>query len=251
MDGEGRVIQPSLPISGHRLLRSATSLCRSPSRTGNVVSTKTPHTEATDFTINPDTCAICFEENNEQSSVKLPMCGHKFHGKCLMPWFLGGDLTCPQCRAEPPPPRCEDNYESDTSNNESDDDEDTSYPDEACWEYAQVLKNFDSPLARQFATIRKHEHDLVSIRHDHTTLKRELRTHENECIRRIDEFANSVWDDFETQQKESIRKMKKVCKLQRKITEYKRRTKMRIIHKTRNMLLKQDALILSSRSNEQ
>ena len=241
MDGAGRIFHhTSSQISTRRSLRSATS----PSQCAKIDGETVEDEAASDTT----TCVICFEETNDQSSVRLPMCGHDFHGKCIVPWLLGGDLTCPKCRAKPP--LRDDNCDLfDTSGDESDGDQEapTSYTDATCVEYAKEMKEFDGPLAKQFETIRTHEHDLVSIRHDHATVKRELREHEVECVREIDEFGDILWNRFETVHKSKIRWEQKLSRKKSRANRNRKKVELRIIHKMRKQLIQQDALIAGSR----
>lgn len=46
-------------------------------------------------------CSICWEKVSSTNSVnsKRLTCGHAFHAKCIMEWFITSD-DCPTCRAK-------------------------------------------------------------------------------------------------------------------------------------------------------
>lgn len=52
--------------------------------------------------MNPDECAICFEDFTPDSGHSVLGCGHKFHLMCVVRWFQDqeGPSTCPCCRRE-------------------------------------------------------------------------------------------------------------------------------------------------------
>ena len=50
-----------------------------------------------------DECPICFEEMESMNHVYIPICGHKYHERCVLEWFdKKGDWICPECN-EPTP----------------------------------------------------------------------------------------------------------------------------------------------------
>ena len=48
-------------------------------------------------------CSVCFDEigAGELEQI-LPLCKHKFHARCIYPWFHNDKRTCPNCRAQIP-----------------------------------------------------------------------------------------------------------------------------------------------------
>lgn len=46
-------------------------------------------------------CAICHDDDDGGTFVRLPRCRHAFHEACVMAWLLGQPdrVTCPLCRA--------------------------------------------------------------------------------------------------------------------------------------------------------
>ena len=77
-----------------------------------------------------DDCPICLESlsNKKQKVVKLSICSHYFHEKCIQKHFQTNGETCPMCRAKPfVPPHilkkidyCESEYSSERSFDSSD-----------------------------------------------------------------------------------------------------------------------------------
>jgi len=55
-----------------------------------------------------DSCAICLEDFQERTKLKLLACGHGYHSKCIAPWIAERSDTCPVCRKT-----VTDNFESD------------------------------------------------------------------------------------------------------------------------------------------
>ena len=46
------------------------------------------------------TCAICFEEKEEQLQAKLNCCSHTYCYDCIKQWTKDSENTCPQCKLE-------------------------------------------------------------------------------------------------------------------------------------------------------
>ena len=47
-----------------------------------------------------ETCTICMTEvRDREEVVRLPNCGHCYHGECIATWFQG-KKTCPMCLSE-------------------------------------------------------------------------------------------------------------------------------------------------------
>ena len=48
-------------------------------------------------------CSVCFDqiETGELQQL-LPLCKHKFHARCIYPWFHNDKRTCPNCRSQIP-----------------------------------------------------------------------------------------------------------------------------------------------------
>lgn len=46
-----------------------------------------------------DTCSVCLDPLDGQRDEHRLSCSHAFHAACLLPWVLGGNRSCPSCRA--------------------------------------------------------------------------------------------------------------------------------------------------------
>ena len=46
-----------------------------------------------------DECAICLSTINKENNFWVTPCKHKFHGTCLMKWYVSNQ-SCPVCRTE-------------------------------------------------------------------------------------------------------------------------------------------------------
>jgi hypothetical protein len=44
-----------------------------------------------------DTCSICLDKLNKESTYKLPECGHVYHTNCIIHWLRCGHNNCPYC----------------------------------------------------------------------------------------------------------------------------------------------------------
>lgn len=45
-----------------------------------------------------DVCSICMENFNDNDTLSILPCAHKYHTDCIKPWFDQGDTTCPHCK---------------------------------------------------------------------------------------------------------------------------------------------------------
>ena len=45
-------------------------------------------------------CSICLEEYLECDELRVLLCSHAYHCKCIDPWFVKGQRMCPVCRCE-------------------------------------------------------------------------------------------------------------------------------------------------------
>ena len=52
-------------------------------------------------------CAICQDIMNDPHDLE---CGHTFHTSCIVAWFRSGKSSCPICRNEQNPPKCNFHY---------------------------------------------------------------------------------------------------------------------------------------------
>jgi len=44
------------------------------------------------------TCAICIDDFNDDSNIRIIKCNHVFHTDCIDPWLLKESYKCPVCR---------------------------------------------------------------------------------------------------------------------------------------------------------
>ena len=44
------------------------------------------------------TCAICIDDFNDESNIRIIKCSHVFHKDCIDPWLLKESYKCPVCR---------------------------------------------------------------------------------------------------------------------------------------------------------
>ena len=47
-----------------------------------------------------ESCPICFVDYEEATELRILACTHSFHKKCIDPWILQQNNTCPLCRAK-------------------------------------------------------------------------------------------------------------------------------------------------------
>ena len=45
-------------------------------------------------------CSICFVDYEEATELRILPCTHSFHKKCIDPWILEQNNSCPLCRAK-------------------------------------------------------------------------------------------------------------------------------------------------------
>ena len=45
-------------------------------------------------------CSICYVDYEEMIELRILPCTHTFHKKCIDPWILQDNNTCPLCRAK-------------------------------------------------------------------------------------------------------------------------------------------------------
>lgn len=45
-------------------------------------------------------CSICLNDVNEEETIAVLSCAHKFHRKCIVPWLESSKDTCPLCRSK-------------------------------------------------------------------------------------------------------------------------------------------------------
>ena len=59
----------------------------------NIKKRKTERTE-------DNICSICMEHYDEDDTLSLLPCAHKYHTDCIRPWFAQGEKSCPHCKID-------------------------------------------------------------------------------------------------------------------------------------------------------